>query len=61
MRKINREWHAAHPMPERPTLEERLAWHEKHAAACGCREMPGTVRLELEKRKNMVSDRREPR
>jgi hypothetical protein len=50
MRMIIKERHAAHPMPQRPTLDERVAWHTEHAARCGCREMPRGVKLELEER-----------
>lgn len=47
---INREWHATHKLPTNATLEERLNWHIMHAANCGCREMPSTIRRELEAR-----------
>jgi len=47
---INREWHAAHKLDRKATLEERLNWHVKHAANCDCREMPPTIRRELEAR-----------
>lgn len=47
---INREWHEAHRLPRNATLEERLNWHLMHAAACGCRPMPESIRRELESR-----------
>jgi hypothetical protein len=47
---INRAWHEQHRLPRNASLEERLAWHLKHAAACGCREMPPKIRRELESR-----------
>ena len=47
---INREWHQTHRMPRNAKLEERLDWHLAHAANCGCREMPPTIRRELENR-----------
>jgi hypothetical protein len=47
---INRAWHEQHRLPRTATLEERLTWHLMHAAACGCREMPASVRRELESR-----------
>jgi hypothetical protein len=31
-------------------VDERVAWHTEHAARCGCREMPRSVKLELEER-----------
>jgi hypothetical protein len=48
--KLNREWHLAHVMPRNATLEERLSWHLAHAANCACREMPPSIRKELEAR-----------
>lgn len=50
MGKINREWHAAHPMSKHPSLDERIAWHLAHAENCGCREIPSKIREELERR-----------
>jgi len=48
--KINREWHLAHPMPRNASLEQRLEWHAEHEVNCGCREMPPSIRKELEAR-----------
>lgn len=48
--KLNREWHLTHKMPRNATLEERLNWHAMHAENCRCREMPDSIRLELEAR-----------
>ena len=48
--KLNAEWHRAHRMPERPTLEQRLTWHAEHAQHCRCREMPDQIRADLIKR-----------
>ena len=47
---INREWHLLHRLPRTATLQERLDWHLAHAAACGCREMPESIRKALEAR-----------
>lgn len=47
---LNREWHAANRMPRNATLEQRLAWHAGHAANCACRELPDSIRAELERR-----------
>jgi len=47
---LNRDWHAAHPMPPRASMDQRIAWHLSHAAACGCRDIPRTVREELARR-----------
>ena len=48
--KTNREWHATPRRPLNPSLEQRLEWHLGHAANCRCREMPDSIRQELEKR-----------
>lgn len=50
MGKINKDWHEAHVMPKNPTLEERLEWHLSHSLNCACRDMPPTIREELEAR-----------
>jgi hypothetical protein len=47
---INREWHLEHRLPRTASREERLEWHLGHAVNCGCREMPPTIRQELERR-----------
>ena len=44
---INAKWHAAHRMPPRATLAQRLRWHVAHAKHCGCRAMPLSVQREL--------------
>lgn len=51
MGSINKTWHLAHKMPKKPTLEERIAWHIAHSRHCGCREIPGSIRRELKRRK----------
>ncbi len=47
---LNAAWHRDHPMPKNPTLEDRVRWHEEHAAACGCRPIPAGIRKEMERR-----------
>jgi hypothetical protein len=49
--KINKEWHLKHPMPKNPTLDQRVEWHIEHARECKCREIPGSVLKEMQKRK----------
>lgn len=46
MKRLNRSWHEAHRMPERPSQDQRIAWHLEHAQVCGCRPIPKGV-LEL--------------
>ncbi|MHB1102851.1 MAG: hypothetical protein ACYC0C_08775 [Devosia sp.] len=48
--KINKAWHEAHKMSKDTTLEQRLDWHLNHAANCTCREMPESIKRELEAR-----------
>jgi hypothetical protein len=50
MARLNREWHLAHTMPERATLDERIAWHLEHAAHCACREIPESLVDEMRRR-----------
>jgi len=47
MSKLNRAWHEAHPMPAKPTLDQRIAWHLDHSAHCGCRPIPRLILAEL--------------
>lgn len=49
--KINREWHLKHPMPKKPTLDQRIEWHLEHNRRCGCREIPESIVSEIKKRK----------
>ena len=51
MGKINADWHNANRMPKNPTREQRLDWHIGHSEACSCREMPPSLRVEVEKRR----------
>jgi len=50
MGKINAAWHKANSMPKNPTLDQRIAWHVAHAAACGCRELTPKLREEFKRR-----------
>ncbi len=55
---INAAWHRANPMPRNATLDQRIAWHIAHAAACGCREVPAKLKDEMAKRGIVVPARR---
>jgi enamine deaminase RidA (YjgF/YER057c/UK114 family) len=46
---LNKAWHAAHPMPERPSRDQRIRWHVAHAKACACRPAPASLREGVEK------------
>jgi hypothetical protein len=44
---INADWHRAHPMPKKPTIEQRIAWAIAHAEVCDCRDIPPKLRAEM--------------
>ena len=46
---MNAAWHKAHVMPARPTPDQRLKWHLAHAKACGCRDMPASIKAEIKR------------
>lgn len=48
--KLNKEWHLAHPMPNNPTLDQRIAWHIEHQKHCACRKITGKLKEEMKKR-----------
>lgn len=48
--KINKEWHLAHPMPKKATLEQRIEWHLEHHKNCHCREIPPRLVEEIKRR-----------
>jgi hypothetical protein len=48
--RLNREWHEAHRLPRNAKLAERVDWHLEHERVCGCREMPASIKAELERR-----------
>jgi hypothetical protein len=37
-------------MPPKATREQRIKWHVAHAAACGCRAIPESIRADVEQR-----------
>lgn len=47
---LNAAWHSQHRMPAHATMDQRIKWHLDHAKACGCREIPQTVRKALKER-----------
>jgi len=55
--KSNSAWHAAHRLPASATLDQRVRWHQAHAAACACRDIPKSVRAELARRSRAVRPR----
>ncbi|WP_426440016.1 hypothetical protein [Bradyrhizobium genosp. P] len=46
---LNKEWHRQNRMPLRASREQRIKWHAAHAAACSCRPVPDTIKLDVEK------------
>jgi hypothetical protein len=47
---INATWHKNHPMPPRPTAQQRLRWNLAHAKACGCRKLTASRLRDLRRR-----------
>ena len=47
---LNKEWHRLHRMPVRTTREQRIKWHVAHARVFGCREIPDSIKADVEKR-----------
>ncbi len=48
---INADWHKKHPMPKKPTLEQRVHWHKEHLKHCSCRNvLPAGLLAEMKKR-----------
>ena len=50
MGKMNKVWHEKHPMPAKPTIDQRIAWHLEHAKHCACRPIPVKLKEEMVKR-----------
>ena len=46
---LNKEWHRLNRMPLRATREQRIKWHVAHARACSCREIPESIRADVER------------
>jgi hypothetical protein len=46
---LNREWHRLNRMPPKATREQRIKWHVAHARACGCRDIPDSIKSEVER------------
>jgi hypothetical protein len=49
--KLNKEWHLANPMPQHPTIDQRIAWHWEHKKHCACRDIPIKIKEEMKRRK----------
>ena len=45
---LNKEWHRSHRMPPKETRDQRVKWHAAHAAACGCRAIPESIKPDVE-------------
>ncbi len=50
-KRLDGDWHRAHPMPPHATLDQRVAWHLEHQRHCGCRKIPASVERELARRR----------
>ncbi len=47
---MNKTWHDAHHLDPKAKLEERVTWHLEHAEACGCRDIPESIKAVLTER-----------
>ena len=47
--KTNRAWHAENRMAPKATRDQRIEWHARHAEACACREVPPSIREDVER------------
>jgi len=46
---LDKEWHRLNRMPPKATREQRITWHAEHAQACACREIPESIKPDVEK------------
>ena len=46
---VNKDWHRENRMPARATREQRVNWHEAHAAACAFRSIPESIEQDVKK------------
>lgn len=50
----NHAWHTNHRLSQCASADEAIAWHLRHAANCGCQEIPEEVMAELSARAIML-------
>jgi hemerythrin-like domain-containing protein len=48
--RLNAPWHTQHPMPRRPSSDQRVEWHLEHQKHCSCRQIPAQIEAEIQKR-----------
>lgn len=58
MRGMNKEWHLAHVLGSKASMDRRVEWHLEHAQVCGCGPIPPSVLAELRSRGIEVPERR---
>jgi hypothetical protein len=46
---LNKAWHQQNRMPPNATRAQRIQWHAEHAKKCGCRDIPESIRQDVEK------------
>jgi hypothetical protein len=49
---MNEAWHRKNPLPKNATRVQRMDWHGQHATACGCREIPPSIRAAVRRKQN---------
>jgi hypothetical protein len=58
--RLNADWHRAHRMPAKATMDQRIAWHLAHQKACSCRPIPAGVVAAMRTRGLATSARARP-
>jgi len=46
---LNKAWHQQNRMPPNATRAQRIQWYAEHAKKCGCRDIPESIRQDVEK------------
>ncbi len=46
---LNKEWHRSDCMPTKATREQWIDWHLAFVRVCGCREIPGSIKSDVDK------------
>jgi len=47
---MNAEWHRAHVLGRKASMDDRALWHVEHAKMCACRPIPQSVQDEIRRR-----------
>jgi len=58
--RLNADWHRAHRIPVKATMDQRIAWHVAHQKACSCRPIPAGVAAAMQTRDLAAASRARP-